>query len=383
MSLFGGTAKKEPKPAPAAAKAKAKPKPKPRAAKPAPVAKAKPKPTPKAKPAPKAAVKQAPKAKAAPAVDYNLNGKVVGGKGKCAYLLVGTQIRSSSKRSQIFYAYEADSDGVTPTGPRLTVKLANSRERLAAESRNYDRVFSRGRVAFSLQGSASCFVKKVALIENADDSPLTKGIPRGSSALVLESGDQNLRTRALESGGGLKGGDLRKAAVNVCRCVESMHSSGLVWTDLKAENFVVLAGSGEVRGIDLESAVDVRSAPADYSPEACPPEFAAAEKANRGYEFECLKNYDTWSLGMLLYELATGNNYFMGKSEDLITRNLATLVLVDESTGRVKGIDAIPDKNLQDLVDQCLSVDPGKRPSIGQILLHPYFLTTGFGPITF
>mmetsp|Transcript_12525 Transcript_12525/g.29346 ORF Transcript_12525/g.29346 Transcript_12525/m.29346 type:complete len:505 (+) Transcript_12525:173-1687(+) len=365
MSLFGGSqpqpakannAKKETKPAPV--KAKAKPKPKPAPSKPA------------------AAKKPAPAQ-----VNYNLNGKVVGGTGNTRYLLVGNQIRSSSKRSQIFYAYEADADG-NPQGNRLTVKLANNQERLRGESKIYDRVFSKGRVAFSLQGSGSCFVRKVAFIVSADASPATKGISRGSSALVLESGDQNLRTYASESRGGLTGSDLRKAAVGVCRCVEAMHSSGLVWTDLKAENFV-LFGDGEVRGIDLESAVAVRSSPEDYSPEACPPEFAALETANRGYEFECLKNYDSWSLGMLLYELSTGSNYFKGKSEDSITRILAAKDLLDESSGKVAGLDAIPDKNMRDLVGQCLSIDPNKRPSIGQILLHPYFLTTGFGPLTF
>jgi serine/threonine protein kinase len=41
------------------------------------------------------------------------------------------------------------------------------------------------------------------------------------------------------------------------------------------------------------------------------------------------------------------------------------------------------DKNLKDLVQRCLNVDPVRRPNILQILLHPYFLTTGIGPISF
>jgi len=390
-------------------KTKTKPKAKPKARAIA-KAKAKPAPPPKPKAKPKPVKKAAAKTKATTTTtssssntnddddfDYNLNGKVVGGKGNTRYLLVGTQIRSSSKRSQIYYAYEADakaSEGVNlpkPGGNRLTVKLASNRERLRTESQNYDRVFSKGRVAFSLQGSGSCYVKKVALLENAvvDSSAYTKGIPKGSSALVLESGDKNLRTVCSESGGGLRNSALRRAAVSICQCVEAMHSSGLVWTDLKAENFVLQQNGGggndaTVKGIDLESAVAVRSAPEDYSPEACPPEFAAAEKANRGYDFQCLKNYDTWSIGMIFYELSTGSNYFRGKSEDAITRLLATPEqLLDTETGRVKGLEAVPDANMRDLVDKCLDIDPKKRPSIGQILLHPYFLTTGLGPFTF
>ena len=68
--------------------------------------------------------------------EYNLNGKTVGN-GK--YLLVGQQIRSSSRRSQIYYAYKSDDDGL-PTGPRLTVKISDTFERLEREDKNYNMV---------------------------------------------------------------------------------------------------------------------------------------------------------------------------------------------------------------------------------------------------
>eukprot|EP00535_Pseudo-nitzschia_heimii_P001159 CAMPEP_0197174960 /NCGR_PEP_ID=MMETSP1423-20130617/1307_1 /TAXON_ID=476441 /ORGANISM="Pseudo-nitzschia heimii, Strain UNC1101" /LENGTH=523 /DNA_ID=CAMNT_0042623993 /DNA_START=306 /DNA_END=1877 /DNA_ORIENTATION=+ len=323
------------------------------------------------------------------AIDYDLNGKVVG-TGKDDYLLVGKLIRSSSKRSQIYYAYKADADG-NPSGTRLTVKLTAGMERLNRENKNYNRVFSKGRVFFApLQGSASCYMRKVSYCPSADDSPSTAGIPKGLSALILESGDQNLRTFLSDTEAGLSGRDLRKACVNICRCLEAMHSSGLVWTDLKAENFVLVSGKGSnggeymVKGIDLESAVPVGKSPQDYSPEACPPEFAAAEKVGAGYEFQCKKDYDTWSLGMLLYELATGRNYFRGKGESAILNLLATGAIVDKSDpSTVTGLDAIEDDNFRDLVKQCLSIDPKKRPSILQIMLHPYFISTGLGPLSY
>jgi len=371
-------------------KTNAKPLPK---AKAAPKAKAKPQEQPKATPAKPPPAPAKPAAVQAPTrINYDLNGKVVGS-GKDDYLLVGKLIRSSSKRSQIYYAYKADSDG-NPSGPKLTVKITNVKQRLARENINYNRVASKGRVAFTLEGSNSCFIKKVGFCPNADISPSTVGIPKGSSALVLESGDQNIRAFLGDSQkNGLTGSAFRRAAVNICRCVEAMHSSGLVWTDLKAENFVLVGGGGnsngnsktiEVKGIDLESAVPIRSCPEDYSPEACPPEFAEAEKAGRGFEFECLKTYDSWSLGMIFYELAVGKNYFRGKSEDAILSLLATGAIVDPTDpSSVAGLDAIEDDRLRDLVRSCLSINPKKRPSIGQILLHPYFLTTGLGPLTF
>lgn len=56
------------------------------------------------------------------------------------------------------------------------------------------------------------------------------------------------------------------------RCV---HEAGLVWTDLKLDNMLLCQG-GEVKAIDLESAVPAKSAPKSFSPEAMPPDFAIA-----------------------------------------------------------------------------------------------------------
>ena len=79
---------------------------------------------------------------------------------------------------------------------------------------------------------------------------------------------------------------------------------------------------------------------------------------------------------MLLYEMSVGRSYFGKKSDGAITK-----VLQDK--GFTVEISAVEDNLLRDLIGQCLQLEPQKRPSLTQILLHPYFLTTGFGPISF
>ena len=303
--------------------------------------------------------------------EYNLNGKTIGN-GK--YLLVGNLIRSTSMRSQIYYAYKADALGL-PTGPRLTVKISTNLESLERENANYNKVTKNA--LFPGQ-----FVKKLEFLPEAQGS---RGITSKACALVLESGERNLRGLLdARQNQGLSGKAMRQAAVAMAQCIQSMHASGLVWTDLKAENFVVTSNSlGEnnggiegIKGIDLESAVPVAGPPEDYSPEACPPEFARELAAGRGPDFMLEYNYDTWSFGMLLYEMSVGRSYFGKKSDGAITK-----VLQDK--GFTVEISAVEDNLLRDLIGQCLQLDPQKRPSLTQILLHPYFLTTGFGPISF
>lgn len=337
--------------------------------------------TKKAAPAPAPAKKTAPAPVPAPAaatpaepslkeqmrqakIDFGLNGKEV---GNGRYLLSGNMLRSTSGKSQIYNAYKTDSDGL-PTGPRLTVKLSSNFDRLEQESRNYDKVTGG---LFS-----GAFVKKVEYLPDSQG----KGV--AGAALVLESGNRNLKdVMSARQNQGLTGKGMRQAAVALAQCIQAMHTSNLVWTDLKAENFVVVTDSiGEgsfdgVKGIDLESVVPMGGPPLDYSPEACPPEFAEAYLAGRGLDFRVDYHYDIWSFGMLLFELSTGKTYFEGKSPAQITKILrAPSFEVD--------LRNVPDGRMRDLIKQCLVLNPDKRPGITQVLLHPYFLTTGLGPIS-
>jgi serine/threonine protein kinase len=181
--------------------------------------------------------------------------------------------------------------------------------------------------------------------------------------------------RYIQMNGPLQGKDLRDAASSAAQCLQAVHQSGLVWTDMKTENFVVTAG-GDVKGIDLESAMPFRDNPVDYSPEATPPEFAAAYLEGDGPYFVLEYNYDMWSFGMLLYEMATGRGYFDGKTPVAITKILKDGPTIELDDVEING-------QLRDLMRQCLQLNPRKRPNIAQVLLHPYFLTSGIGPWSF
>ena len=144
---------------------------------------------------------------------------------------------------------------------------------------------------------------------------------------------------------------------------------------MKTENFVVVP-NGDVKGIDLESAMPIGDYPVDYSPEACPPEFAAAFLQGDGPYFELGTSYDVWSLGMLMLELSTGRGYFDGKTPAQITKQLRDMD--DDSMAMdLEGFfSELPsrEKQLEDLIKRCLRKDPSKRPNTGQILMHPYFV---------
>ena len=301
--------------------------------------------------------------------DYNLNGKSIGN-GK--YVLSGQKLKSTSIRSEIYYAYRADRNG-NPTGPRLTVKLSTNIDSLSRENDTYNKVA--GGLLYR-----DNFVRKIDFLQDAQPS---RGFAKNCGALVLESGERTLRALCdARKNQGLEGKAMRQAAVALVQCILAMQSYNMVWTDLKAENFVVVSnsmGDGSIEGIkaiDLESAVQAGNPPVDYSPEACPPEFAQAVAKGLGPDFAVNYEYDSWSYGMLLYELAVGKSYWAGKSDSAITRIL-------KEPGFQVDVSAVQDDRLRDLIANCLQTDPKRRLKITQILFHPYFLTTGIGPISF
>jgi serine/threonine protein kinase len=300
------------------------------------------------------------------AKENDLTGEVVGDDTN-QYLLSGKPQKSTSGKSYIYKAYRADEDGL-PVGDPVLVKISNNWEALEREEENYRRItqsgFTRGQ-----------FVQLYDYLPTA--SLVTKKF-QNFSALVMERGIIDLK-RYISENGALSGRDLRDAASAAAQCLQAIHASGLVWTDMKSENFVV-SEDGGIKGIDLESAIPYKNNPVDYSPEATPPEFAKAFLAGDGPDFKLDYSYDVWSFGIMLYELANGRSFWDGKSPAIITKNLKSDLM---EVNLDKLVENKVNASLIDLIRQCTQINPSKRPGVVQILLHPYFITSGFGPISF
>jgi Protein kinase domain len=287
---------------------------------------------------------------------YKLTGATVGLEDE--YLLAAKPERSTSGKSNIWEAYKANDMGLpVDNATPVCLKISTNLEAISREYENYRKL------SFLGIARTGRFVRCYEFFPVAGYDKRF----RNQCALVMERGAQDLKSY-LTAKGRLEGKELRDACITATQCVQALHNAGLVWTDMKTENFVVMS-SGEVKGIDLESAMPIGDNPVDYSPEACPPEFATAFLAGEGPYFELDASYDIWSLGMLMLELATGRGYFDGKNPSQITKILRDM---DDGSLSLEGIDC--DDRLKDLIRKCLQKDSRKRPNTSQILLHPYFL---------
>mmetsp|Transcript_8478 Transcript_8478/g.20743 ORF Transcript_8478/g.20743 Transcript_8478/m.20743 type:complete len:614 (+) Transcript_8478:255-2096(+) len=284
--------------------------------------------------------------------------------GNGRYLLAGDSTSSINGRSYIQTAYRASAFG-KPTGEALAIKYSPNKEAMKREWSNYQKV-SQG----MKRGN---FIRRVEFMTAAGNE-----MP-DNSALVMQRGVADVKAFMPKVGGKLEGELLMDCALTALRCVEALHSVKLVWNDLKTENFVVIEdqkGGVSFRGIDLESCMLVNSPPVDYTPEACPPEFARSFLDGDAESFSLEYSYDVWSYGMFLYEVSTGRGFFDGYSAEKITKTVPTFQ---------PNLEKVTDPELADLIGQCLSRNAQDRPSVARIFRHPFFanVSSGKNPFDF
>jgi len=272
--------------------------------------------------------------------------------GNGRYLLAGEATSSINGRSFIQTAYRASTFG-KPTGEALAIKFSANNEAMKREYANYQKV--------------STGLKRGSFIRRVEYLPVAGNEMPDKSALVMQRGVADVKAFMPKVGGKLEGELLMDCAFTALRCVEALHSVKLVWNDLKTENFVVIEdqkGGVSFRGIDLESCMTVKTAPVDYTPEACPPEFARSFLDGDAESFSLEYSYDVWSYGMFLYEISTGRGFFDGISAEIITKTLPTFE---------PKLEKVDDPVLADLISQCLQQNAKDRPSIVRIFKHPFF----------
>ncbi|XP_004674110.1 PREDICTED: dual specificity protein kinase TTK [Condylura cristata] len=161
---------------------------------------------------------------------------------------------------------------------------------------------------------------------------------------------------------------------NMLEAVYTIHQHGIVHSDLKPANFLIVDGMLKLIdfGIANQMQPDTTSIVKDSQVGTInymPPEAIkdmSSSRENGKSKSKISPKSDVWSLGCILYYMTYGKTPFQH-----IVNQISKLHAIIDPNHEIEFPD-IPEKDLQDVLKCCLIRDPKQRISIPELLAHPY-----------
>jgi calcium-dependent protein kinase len=151
--------------------------------------------------------------------------------------------------------------------------------------------------------------------------------------------------------------------------VAHCHNMGVMHRDIKPENFLLSTPTDDTDLVACDFGLGTFFKPGDeFSILVGSPYYVAPEVLRRKYGSEA----DIWSLGVVLYILLCGLPPFWGSSDKEIFMSILRGNL-DFTSAPWPSIS----EEAKDLVRKVLTLDPAQRPSISEMLSHPWLKENG------
>uniref|UniRef100_A0A8D3ECY9 Dual specificity protein kinase TTK n=1 Tax=Scophthalmus maximus TaxID=52904 RepID=A0A8D3ECY9_SCOMX len=159
---------------------------------------------------------------------------------------------------------------------------------------------------------------------------------------------------------------------NMLEAVHTIHKHGIVHSDLKPANFVIVNASLKLIDFGIANQIqpDVTSIMKDSQVGTLnymPPEAIKDTSSQPGKARSKISpKGDVWSLGCILYCMTYGKTPFQS-----ITNQITKLHAIIDTTHKIEFPD-ISEKDLLDVLKRCLVRNPRERISIAELLEHSY-----------
>jgi len=232
------------------------------------------------------------------------------------------------------------------------VAIKVMRPQLAHSEDAVNRLLVEARAAASIRSEHVARVLDVGRLEN------------GAPFLVLEHLEGRDLARMLQKSGRLACQVAVDFVLQACQALSEAHSAGIIHRDLKPENLflscradgtpiIKLLDFGISKRLTCEGREAARTNPSELLGS---PLYMAPEQMKGGGPIDA--RADIWSLGVVLYELCTGQSPFFGET-------------IPSICARVIGVDPVPPhellptlpEGLEAVILRCLQKNPAERPA--------------------
>jgi len=194
----------------------------------------------------------------------------------------------------------------------------------------------------------------------------------GRILIVMEAGDIDL-IHFLQSEQRLSLAKVQTVWRQMLEAVQVIHKARIVHSDLKPGNFVLVGGHLKV--IDFGIAKGISNDTTNISRDASVGtlSYMAPEAVTQG-QLKLGRSSDIWSLGIILYQMVYGEPPFahLDPMQRLfLLQNPDTPITFPEGHCLQNHSDKTK-AQLRDVLESCLQRDPRRRPSLDDLLAHPF-----------
>lgn len=149
-----------------------------------------------------------------------------------------------------------------------------------------------------------------------------------------------------------------KIFLQILMALQFLHSKKIIHRDLKPENILFTKG-GVVKLADFGISKEIEGSKLGVTKVGTFP-YEAPEVIDENNKKEYGFEVDVWALGIILYEMVTGEYPFNDSDKDTLVKS----IIYDD----YKPIKRRVNKNIIEIIDMMLQKNPKKRPSVKEIL---------------
>lgn len=239
--------------------------------------------------------------------------------------------------------------------------------------------FALKRVSTTCSSHFEALANEVTLLQQLKDCPHVIQVfdaqvnaEKGEIFIVMEKGDMDLG-RFLQSEKNLGLGEIQILWRQILEAVHVIHKARIVHSDLKPGNFLLVNGCLKI--IDFGIAKRMPSETTHISRESSVGtiSYMAPEAIKQG-SLKLGRSSDIWSLGIMLYQMVYRQVPFahLEPMQRIFALTDPNMAVTFSSGHRFEGHSEATKASLIDVLQSCLQRDSRRRPSISELLHHPF-----------